>query len=346
MKYSASAARKLAQQIRERFGRKISEACLGTPVPPALVAGLISVEAGKDRNGQIKEEATRFEPHVFAKLKQVREGTLTQYNKIRHRVLENADDDALKNLATSYQITQTMGWWAIHLGITVEELRNSDTHLKWAVQLLMLNAGRYIEDQEWANVLRIWNTGKPTGKTHDSDYVYNATSVMNAYRNLLADVSEIELPERITAHYSGDPEHSEPFRVDVTPAKVETKPEPDPVIVKAEEPKPTDPKEKAEVSGPKSWVASVVGFAGTGIGGIISWVQGASKILILAFFGAAVLIGIVYIIGRFWYRNRENQRLADIQMQREQRAHDITVLKMKSAMDDDLHTVEVVKSRP
>lgn len=115
MKYSSSQARKLAHQIRDRFGAKIAKATEGTPVPPKFVAGLIAVEAGKDRNGQIKESATRFEPHVYEKLKQVRDGKLLQYNKIRRVKLADATDGALKALATSYSLTQIMGYWIYSL---------------------------------------------------------------------------------------------------------------------------------------------------------------------------------------------------------------------------------------
>lgn len=181
MKYSAAQAQKIAKQIRDRFGKKIAEACGGTPVPQNLVAGLIGVEAGKDRNGQLREDATRFEPGVFAKLKRVRDKSLTSYNNLRYSHVKDLDDAGLRNLSTSFGLTQTMGWWAIHLGISVADLRDPQKHIGYAVQLLLLNAAKYIESGNYLAVFRIWNSGSPTGKTYDPDYVYNAGAVMDAY---------------------------------------------------------------------------------------------------------------------------------------------------------------------
>lgn len=114
MKYKKETAQKLAAQIRQRFGLKIARAVADTTVPQKFVAGLISVEAGK-KNGQITETATRLEDHVLAKLKQVRDGSLLQYNKIRRAQLKDATDEALEALAKSYGLTQIMGYWSLHL---------------------------------------------------------------------------------------------------------------------------------------------------------------------------------------------------------------------------------------
>lgn len=184
MKYSAAQARKIAQQIRSRFGDKIDSACADTIVPQSLVGGLVGVEAGKDKKGQISETATRFESHVFTKLKRVRDRQLTSYSNIRYSRLKDAPDAALKALATSYGLTQIMGYWAIHLNTTVAELRHPETHLGYAVKLLLLNAEKYIASRNYGAVFRIWNSGSPTGRTHDPDYVHNASAVMDAYQEL------------------------------------------------------------------------------------------------------------------------------------------------------------------
>ena len=116
MRYSAAQAQKFAKQIRDRFGLRIARACQDTPIPPEFIAGLIGVEAGKDRNGQFKESATRFEAHVFAKLKALRNGSLKSYSRISRSQIKDASDEALEALATSYGLTQIMGWWTVHLG--------------------------------------------------------------------------------------------------------------------------------------------------------------------------------------------------------------------------------------
>ena len=47
-----------------------------------------------------KPSGSRFEPHVFAKLKDVRDGNRRKYENVKPEILANASDDALKNLAT------------------------------------------------------------------------------------------------------------------------------------------------------------------------------------------------------------------------------------------------------
>lgn len=158
MKYTKQAAQKLATQIRARLGQKIVRAAQGSDVPPSFLVGLVAVESGG------RENASRFEPHVFAKLKQVRDGKLLQYNKIRTAQLKDASDAALKNLASSFGATQIMGYWSLALGISLADLRNPEKHLGYAVRLLNLVAPQYIERADWPSVLRIWNTGTASKK--------------------------------------------------------------------------------------------------------------------------------------------------------------------------------------
>lgn len=128
------------------------------------------------------------------------------------------------------------------------------------------------------------------------------------------------------------------------PAKVEPQPQtPADVVVTAEQPKETNPKEKAEVSGPKSWIAGATTFLTTAGAGAISWINGASKEIVIGFFAAAGIVGVAYMVSRYWYRNKENQRLAEVQLAREKMAHELTVLKIKSAMDRNGNTVEIAK---
>lgn len=97
--------------------------------------------------------------------------------------------------------------------VTIADLRDPEQHLDYAVQLLEMNAGQYIKQGDWDSVMRIWNTGRPNGKTHDPDYVFNAGSVMDAYEEL-GDVDVDESPP-------APPEIPDEFRV--LPSPEETK---------------------------------------------------------------------------------------------------------------------------
>ena len=52
--------------------------------------------------GGRKPSGARFEPHVFKRLKQVRDGRRSQYEHVTPGHLADASDEALKNLATSW----------------------------------------------------------------------------------------------------------------------------------------------------------------------------------------------------------------------------------------------------
>lgn len=183
MKYSSATALSIAKKIKKQFQNRLQ--AIAEPYQTFL-AGLIGVEAGKTKEG-FNESATRFEPHVYAALKKVKDGTRASYSGIERKDLKDASDDALKNLSKSWGATQIMGYHVIKNlppGTTVEKLRDPQEHLKLARLLLGKVAGTYIEKGDFESAYRIWNTGSPTGKTHDPDYVSNAMAVGAAYKRL------------------------------------------------------------------------------------------------------------------------------------------------------------------
>lgn len=159
---------KLAETIHRKRGALITIACEGTPVPPELLAGLISVE-----NAALHEwpdpRSTRFERHVYNALVQVRNGVRLAYNGIRAIDLRNADEAAIRNLATSWGDTQILGLHVIRnlrnkdgSPVKIEQLRDPKLHLGYAAQLLEKVAGTYLRTGDYESVLRIWNTGTPS----------------------------------------------------------------------------------------------------------------------------------------------------------------------------------------
>lgn len=180
----------LATKIYQQLSGEIGRACAGTLVRSSFLAGLISVE-----NAQLNPHAYRFEKAVFEKLKKLRNPLVfwrKEWSGITQADLKGASDDALVSLASSFGYTQIMGWWSIRLTkllerpISVSDIRDPKQHLEIAVRLLNLTAHRYLKTLAYANVLRIWNTGSPTGRTHDPQYVANALAVDQEYRRLLA----------------------------------------------------------------------------------------------------------------------------------------------------------------
>lgn len=179
-------ARRLAQQIFDRFDKQIYEAALGTAIPPAFLAGLVANEAGKDRQGNIVRSATRFEQHVYRALIAVRDGGRASYNKIVRGDIRDASDAALRALSHSYEATQIMGWHVIkNLHCTIADLRNPDKHFFYTVKLLQLNGfTKTLTEDQMDREMREWNTGSETGKTHHANYVPNARKIRAAYREI------------------------------------------------------------------------------------------------------------------------------------------------------------------
>lgn len=199
-------ARRLIAEVHDDWLDKIEAATDGTIVKACVLACMMPNEAGRyasgPKRGRINFDAVRFEPGVFSKLKALRDqgwyptrkGRATSYNGVRPEDLAGAPDAALRNLASSWGGLQTMGYYTLRLFtdtdgtiVTIAELRDPDRHFKYAVQLLLSDAGaradvcalgKAIDNADgkgirrsFERVLRRWNSGSPTGETFDPEYV-------------------------------------------------------------------------------------------------------------------------------------------------------------------------------
>ncbi len=104
----------------------------------------------------------------------------------------------LTDLATSWGLTQLMGWHLVEMagyagwGWTVGDLLDPGKNLLCAVALLAYFAEHYQLDpaKEFDALLRCWNTGEPQGvPTFDPQYVSNGLARMAAYSALTAPAS-------------------------------------------------------------------------------------------------------------------------------------------------------------
>lgn len=193
-------AEALAEQIFEKFDKRILEATAGTIIPPSFVAGLVANEAGKDRQGDIKEEATRFEPGIYRKFANVARTPGARWGSITHNHLKDATDASLRALCTSYEATQMMGWWCIVLGCTLADLKNPDKHFFYTVKALLANDQHDFDQRSEAaydDEMRQWNTGREKGKTYHENYVPNAREIRAAYRQLEKSRIHRSIAERV-----------------------------------------------------------------------------------------------------------------------------------------------------
>lgn len=102
-----------------------------------------------------------------------------------------------------------------------------------------------------------------------------------------------------------------------------------------------EPEEKKEVPGIKASAAAAVTFLTATGGGIFALLKDLQQEMVYGFFGAAAVIGVVFIVMRFWYANKEKDRESQERRERESRAHEVQMVTIKSAMDKNLNAVQV-----
>ena len=176
-------------RIKTHWGLAIQEACKYSSVPPEFLATLIANESGG------RPEVRRFEPAIFQKLQAVRNGTQRAWGSLDARYLIKLSDNDLRELATSWGLTQILGWHALFWGRAPADLLEPQFNLNLAVRLLARFAQAFQLDlrTEFESLLRCWNTGQPAdnpktprieGRTSDPKYVENGLARMEIYRGL------------------------------------------------------------------------------------------------------------------------------------------------------------------
>jgi hypothetical protein len=208
----ARATWRLLERVYGLCQAAILEACTYSSIPAEFLGALTANESG----GNLR--AARFEPSVYDHLKALASGQAPVYGGIRASALEAEveemlhpkagafharclgpsfgaehsgevavlDEEALRELATSWGYTQIMGYHVVGRQGTVRDLLEPRFHYGLAVRLLSEFARDYQLDlmREFAEMFRCWNTGGPYGKTSDPEYVEKGLRRMELYREL------------------------------------------------------------------------------------------------------------------------------------------------------------------
>lgn len=120
--------------------------------------------------------------------------------------------------------------------------------------------------------------------------------------------------------------------------------------VKAEQDKPDTLLEKGEkaVTYISGKIMAIPAFILSILGGVWAWFVNLPPIVIAGIFGGGSFILAVYLCWFMYLKNRREQREAEIlkeqeqtKRQREQQAHELTILQAKSAMDKNLQTIKI-----
>lgn len=194
----------LMTSIRAKFGAAIDAACETSTVPAAFLAALIANESGGN------PDAKRFEKGVLDSLWNVLQGRAAAFGSIGRddvlRYLVPADILApsvsngllksgilaalqhLDNLATSYGVTQIMGYEAIPFDIQAGALTDPVAALHYTTRMLADFAKHYQLDltRDFDELFRCWNTGRPHAQTADQNYSVNGIARMGIYEGLAA----------------------------------------------------------------------------------------------------------------------------------------------------------------
>ncbi len=162
-------------EIYRNMNKEIWQASYGTMIPESYLASIISLETFPIGNRRSK----RFEEHVYRSLLDLKY-LGKNFAKIPQAKVKYLNDQELKLYATSYGLTQMMGFHCLKIGCKIDELMGP-YQLQWAVVWMEKNYGHYARLGRFSECFRIHNTGRPTGRTHRHDYVERGLKRMNYY---------------------------------------------------------------------------------------------------------------------------------------------------------------------
>lgn len=168
------------ERSSKNYGKQVEQICKELDLDPTYFKALIILEcAGK------KPAKSRFEKHVFEKLKAVRAGREKSYANLKHKKLKGRSDSELRMLASSWGPLQIMGYHCFDLGIGIDDLKG-DNSLRNGIIWAKKNYGKYLKRRDYQNAFHFHNTGKKHpiwfAKTHDPDYVKKGMSYMLRFK--------------------------------------------------------------------------------------------------------------------------------------------------------------------
>jgi hypothetical protein len=169
------------QAVIDNYGADIKKYAKEEGIAPEYLAALCLLES----SGR-KPAASRYEKHVYLRLKLVKSGLRNNYEHVTSENLEDAGDEALQNLASSWGPFQLMGYKCLIYDIKISDLRG-DESIKWGVKWIVANYGKYLKRKEYKHAFHMHNAGRPfpasgKPKTHNPEYVNNGLKWMQYFK--------------------------------------------------------------------------------------------------------------------------------------------------------------------
>jgi hypothetical protein len=173
------------QRTSENYGSDVDRLASQFNLTPEYLKALIVLEC----SGR-KDVSPRYERHVYHSLLKVKEKKLYKFENITYNHLQDATDEALKNMARSWGPFQIMGYKCILLGIQLKDLRGENA-LYWGMKWIDMTYGDYVRQGRYRDAFHMHNAGSPypligPPRTYDPRYVDNGLAYMkyfSAYTN-------------------------------------------------------------------------------------------------------------------------------------------------------------------
>lgn len=167
-------------KVEENYGLAIDSCARILGIPASYAKALACLECS-GRTDMPK----RYEPHVYKRLLKVQKGQIKEYEGIRHSHIADANDEALRNLATSWGPFQIMGYKCLHLDILVANLRG-DNAVYWGMKWISMEYGNLLKNKRYKDAFHYHNAGcvypsNGKAKTYDPDYVKRGLEYMEVF---------------------------------------------------------------------------------------------------------------------------------------------------------------------
>ncbi len=172
------------QAVIDNYGQDFKTLGREFNIAPEYLAALCMLESG----GR-KPAGSRYEKHVYARLRLVKMGLKAQYEHVKPADLSEAGDEALQNLATSWGPFQLMGYKFLLYDVKIKDLReNNGTY--WGVRWINEAYGKFLRKGDYKNAFHYHNTGRTipangVSKTHDPNYVKRGIELMAYFKGRL-----------------------------------------------------------------------------------------------------------------------------------------------------------------
>lgn len=169
------------EMVTKNYGQQIDSCAALFEISPEYLKALCMLECGGS-----KVIDQRLETHIYHKLKKVKFGTLENFEHVTQAMLEDANDDALKNLASSWGPFQLMGYKCLLLGIKVKDIRG-DNAVYFGTKWIDMTYGEYLRKNRYKDAFHIHNAGSPfpsngIPRTYSRDYCPRGLKYMGYFK--------------------------------------------------------------------------------------------------------------------------------------------------------------------